>query len=1083
MSILKGALRSPITVMVAIIGIVVFSLLAATQIPIDIFPALDLPTIYVAQPYGGMTPSQMEGFIATRYQDQFLYVSGIKNIDVKNVQGLSLIKLSFYEGTNMAQAAGEVASQVNRVMSYLPPGTVPPTVVRFDASSLPVGELVFRSSTRSLNEIQDLASTKIRSMFSSIPGVSSPPPFGGNARTIVVNVDPELMHSYNLTPNQVVKAIADNNHISPAGNVSIGDKTYLTPVNSVIRKVDEFANIPIIKGSGPTVFIHDVATVQDGADVTVGYALVNGKRAIYIPVTKRAEASTWDVVKNVKAALPQMQNLLPDDVRISYEFDQSVYVINAVKSLISEGAIGAILTGLMVLIFLGDRRSALIVVVNIPVSLLCAVLCLKLAGQTVNIMTLSGLALAIGILVDQSTVTIENIHQHLEMGKSKPKAILDACREIMKPAFLILLCVLAVFAPSFLMTGVPKSMFLPLSLSIGFAMIASFILSQSFVPVLSNWFLKDEKFKHHHQATLALTHHQAGELNDDLNYERAHKQEISKFEKFKLWFIDKLSSFMKKRKRIVTAYVIGVFAIIITCGVIIGKDILPKVNSGQFQLRISEPDGTRLERTEAKLKQVLHIINETADGNVDISSAYVGMQPSSYGTSSIFVFTSGPQEAVLQVNLKEDYHPNMDKFKEELRKKIHEQMPELKMSFEPIELTDKIMSQGSPTPIETVVAGKDLQQAKVYAAKLEQKLKAIPYLRDVQVAQPLNYPAIDIKIDRERAAQFGLDPTDISKSLVAATSSSRFTEKNLWLDERNGYAYQVQVEVPTYLMKSISDIQTIPMIPGHSRPILADVADVKLDTVPGELDRSGPRRLVTITANIYKKDLGTAASDVQKAIASMGTPPKGLVVDTRGLVKLLTETLNSLQSGLLLAIVVIFLLLAANYQSFKLSFIVLTTIPAVIAGSLILLLITGSTLNLQSYMGIIMSTGVSVANAILIVTNAERLRLESGNAKEAALLSAGVRLRPILMTSLAMIAGMIPMASGMGEAGDQTAPLGRAVIGGLAASTLAALFVLPLVFGMVQGKSSLESVSLDPEDTSSKYFEETLEEEPIEALS
>jgi len=1075
MSILRIALRNPVTILVAIIGIIVFSVLAVLQIPIDIFPTLNLPTIYVAQPYGGMTPAQMEGFIATRYQDQFLYVSGIKNIDVKDVQGLALIKLSFYEGTNMAQAAGEVASQVNRVLSYLPPGTVPPTVVRFDASSLPVGELVFQSKTETLNQMQDLASTKVRAMFSTIPGVSSPPPFGGNARTIVINADPNLMRSYNITPDEVVKAIASGNVVSPAGNVGIGDKLYMTPLNSVIKKVEEFGDIPIKKGSGPTIFIHDIGTVQDGADITVGYALVNGKRAVYIPVTKMADASTWTVVKNVKAALPQMQNLLPDDVKISYEFDQSVYVINAVKNLVTEGALGAILTGLMVLLFLGDTRSALVVIVTIPLAIMASVLCLKLCGQTINIMTLSGLALAIGILVDESTVTIENIHQHLEMGKPLPRAILDACNEILLPKVLILFCVLAVFAPSFLMTGVPKSMFLPLSLSIGFAMIFSFLISQTLVPVITNWFIKGEKFKGHAKGLIS-EHREEGEILENLEFEVHHVKQISAFEKFKLWFMKRISRLMNYKKKIVLIYVVGVFAIVIIGAMLIGKDILPKGNTNQFQLRVRAPDGTRIERTEAKVHQVLDIIDSASKGQVAISSAYVGMQPSSYGTSNIFVFTSGPHEAVLQVSLGEDFHPNMDDFKEELRKRIHEQIPDLNISFEPIELTDKVMSQGSPTPIEVVVAGKSLRQAKEFAYKLEDQLKKIPYLRDVQIAQPLNYPAIDINIDRERAGQFGLSAQDISKSLVAATSSSRFTEKNLWLDESNGYAYQVQVEVPQYLMNSVSDMKLIPLIPGQEHPILSDVADIKIDTIPGEYDRSGPRRLATITANIYKKDLGSAAADVQRAIDGMGTPPKGLIVEIKGLVKLLTETLNSLQSGLLLAITVIFLLLAANYQSFKLSFVVLTTIPAVIAGSLIMLLITGSTLNLQSYMGIIMSTGVSVANAILIVTNAERLRKENGEAQNAVLESVSIRLRPILMTSMAMIAGMIPMASGLGESGDQTAPLGRAVIGGLFASTLSALFILPLVFALIQHKSSRASVSLDPDDLESRFYTE--EKEP-----
>ncbi len=1074
MSLLKSALRNPITIIVAIISIFSFSLASIFNIPVDIFPKLDLPTIYIAQQYGGMSPAQMEGFISTRYQDQFLYVSGIKNIEVKNIQGLSLIKLSFYEGTDMAQAAGEVASQVNRVMSYLPAGTVPPTVVRFDASSLPVGEIVFKSNTRSLNEIQDLASTKIRAMFSSIPGVSSPPPFGGNARTIVIKVDPERMRSYQLSPDEIVKAITLGNTIAPAGNIRMGDFMYLSPVNSVIEKVKDFLSIPIRKGSGTTVFIRDIASVEDGADVTTGYALVNGKRAVYIPVTKRAEASTWDVVNNVKKALPQMQSLLPDDVKISYEFDQSVYVINAVKSLISEGILGAILTGLMVLLFLGDKRSALIVVLTIPIAILTSVLCLYLSGQTINIMTLSGLALAIGILVDQATVTIENIHQHLEMGKLKSRAILDATREIALPAFLILLCVLAVFAPSFMMKGIPKSMFLPLSLSIGYAMIASFILSQTFVPVIANWMLKENLFHHHHShhATLALNSFEVADVQKDVLFEEKHPKKLNRFEKIKLKFMETLGRLMKKRRQVLLFYFIGIFSIIIICAFIIGKDILPQANSSEFQLRIRAADGTRIERTELKLLKVLQIIDKDAGPNhVSISSAFVGMMPSSYGTSNIFIFNSGPHEAVMQVKLSEDFHPDIEDFKEKLRIDIAHEIPELKISFEPIELTCKIMSQGSPTPVEIMVAGKNLDDAKKVADQIKNKLSKIDYLRDVQISEPLRYPTITINIDRERAAQLGLNVSEISKSLTAATSSSRFTDKNLWMDPKNGYAYQVQVEVPEYLMNDLEAIKNIPLKPDHSRPIVADIADVKIDTTVGEYDRMGPRRLVTLTANIKGVDLGTVSTKINAILSSMGTPPKGIIIEQHGLVKLLAETLSSLQMGLIVAILVIFLLLAANYQSFGLSLVVLVSIPAVIAGSLVLLIITKSTLNLQSYMGIIMSTGVSVANAILIVTNAERLRLENDNAEQAAIIGAGVRLRPILMTSLAMIAGMIPMAAGIGEAGDQTAPLGRAVIGGLIASTFAALFILPLAFSSIRKNASIASVSLDPEDEKSKYFD------------
>ncbi|HEY4149668.1 MAG TPA: efflux RND transporter permease subunit, partial [Chitinophagaceae bacterium] len=447
-----------------------------------------------------------------------------------------------------------------------------------------------------------------------------------------------------------------------------------------------------------------------------------------------------------------------------------------------------------------------------------------------------------------------------------------------------------------------------------------------------------------------------------------------------------------------------------------------------------------------------------------ISSAYVGLIPSSYGTSNLYIFNSGTHEAVLQVNLDENYKVKIDELKDELRRNIAKDIPELAVSFEPIDLTEKIMSQGAATPIEVRVAGKDMKDIEGYAYRLVKKLKDIAYLRDVQIAQPLKYPVIKIDLDRLKVAQMGLDVNQVARSVTDATTSSRFTEKNQWLDEKVAYTYQVQVQIPEYIMTAVSDLKEIPLVRGQSRPVLEDVAQFSIDTVPGEYDRVGPRRFLTVRANINQKDLGTATTDVQQAIKSLGEPPRGLVAELKGTSSLLVETLDSLQTGLLIAIVVIFLLLAANYQSFKLSFVVLTTVPAVIMGSLVMLLLTGSTLNLQSYMGMIMSTGVSVANAILIVTNAEKLRPEYRDATKAAVVSASIRLRPILMTSLAMIAGMIPMASGLGEAGDQTAPLGRAVIGGLIFSTLAALLILPQVYAIVQRKSSYESPSLMPED-------------------
>jgi multidrug efflux pump subunit AcrB len=1068
-----SALKKPITVIVITMNLLIFAVLSAINIPIDIFPQLNLPTIYVIESYGGMSAQQMEGFFSTRLQDQFLYVNGVKTITSKNIQGLTMLKLSFYENTNMAEASAEVALQVNRAMKFFPPGALPPQVIRFDASSLPVGELVFSSKSRSLKEIYDLAATRIRPMFASVPGLSAPPPFGANSRSIVVNVDPNKLRSFSLTPDEVVEALAKFNVMSPSGNLRLGNDMYVTTINSLIKNAADFGNVPIITKNGVPILVKDVARVTDASDVTVDYALINGKRSVYIPVVKTADASTWSVVQSLKNKLPEMQSLLPDDIKVSYEFDQSIFVVNAVKSLMTEGGLGALLTGLMVLLFLRDWRSSLVVVITIPVSILIGVLLLSLLGQTINIMTLSGLALAIGILVDQATVTIENIHQHLEMGKNKRLAIYDACEEIAFPLLLILLCILAVFAPSFLMNGIPKAMFLPLSLSIGLTMIVSYILAQTLVPILSNWMIKTEKYQHyehgriHAHAGESLDKYEEEQINKHLKKEQNEPEKNDFFENVKMHFMTIITRLMPGKKIIVPVYLVVVIGLAAICFVVIGKDMMPRLNNGQFQMRIKEPDGTRLERTEDAVKQVLQIVDKTVNHHVKITSAYVGIVPSSYGTSNLYVFNTGTHEAVLQVNLDENYKVNMDELKDALRKNIAHDLPGLNITFEPIDMTEKIMSQGASTPIEVRVAGRDMQQIEVYADKVVNKLKQINYLRDVQITQPLKMPTIAVTLDRLKVAQLGLNVSDIARSVTASTSSSRFTEKNQWLDEEKAYTYQVQVQIPEYVMNTMDELKEIPLLKGQSSPTLADVADFKVNYVPGEYDRTGPRRFLTVSANIYKEDLGTATADVKKAVNSIGAPPKGLIAELKGMSSLLTDTLSSLQNGLMFAILVIFLLLAANYQSFKLSLTVLSTIPAVILGSLTALLLTGSTLNLQSYMGMIMSTGVSVANAILIVTNGEKLRLEFRDSTRAAITSASIRLRPILMTSFAMMAGMVPMASGMGEAGEQTAPLGRAVIGGLFASTLVALFILPMVFAWVQNKTTYTEPSLMPEETKS----------------
>src|ERR1700722_14320379 len=1054
------ALRRPITILVIFLGLMLFSVVALRTIPIDIFPKLNAPTIYVIELYGGMSAQQMEGFFATRMADQFLYINGIKTIESKNIQGLTMLKLSFYEGTDMGEASAQVALQVSRSQAFFPPGALPPQVIRFDASSLPVGELVFSSKTVNLKDIFDVAITRIRPLFASVPGLTAPPPFGSNARSVLINVNPEKLRMFNLSPDEVTQAIVRNNTMTPSGNLRVDSVMYITSVNSLESKVQHFGDIPIKSNGATTIYVRDVATVADGADITVDYALVNGKRSVYIPIVKTADASTWDVVQNLRKKIPEMQSLLPDGVKVSYEFDQSVFVMNSAKSLMEEGITGALLTGLVVLLFLKDWRSSLVVIITIPVSVLAAILGLKMAGQTINIMTLSGLALAIGILVDEATVTIENIHQHLEMGKTKRQAVLDACLEISFAKLLILLCILAVFAPSFVMTGVPRAMFLPLSMAIGFAMIVSFLSSQTLVPVISVWLLKAERFQGHQKgeqshAVMALDKKEEAEGEQHRAEEAAHPQGNSFFDRLKLRLLSRLNKWMPWRKLIVPIYLVLAFGGAIFCYMIIGKDLLPKTNTGQLQLRVREPDGTRLEVTEKTTQGVLAIIDSAVHGHIAISSAYVGLVPSNFGSSNLYIFNSGTHESVIQVNLDEDYKVRIEDLKETIRKDVLEKYPELRISFEPIELTDKIMAQGANTPIEVRVAGKDMGDIKSYSARLLARLRQIPFLRDVQIAQPLNYPTVNITVDRNKLALIGLNIDDVTRSITDVTSSSRFTDKNLWLDNNNAYTYQSQVEVPEYMMNSLEQLKSTSLVKGQPRPVLTDVATVQVDTLPGEYDRSGPRRFVTVSANMYNKDLAAATAAIQRSIKEMGEPPAGLVAEIKGESSLLVETLDSLQTGLIAAIIVIMLLLAANFQSFGLSLAVLSSIPAVLLGAMLILLATGSTINLQSYMGLIMSTGTSVANAVLIVTNAEHLRHEYKDPFKAAAVAASLRFRPIMMTTISMIVGMIPMATGIGEAGDESAPLGRAVIGGLACSTVASLFIVPLVYGWIMQKSSL----------------------------
>jgi multidrug efflux pump subunit AcrB len=1092
------ALRNPVTVMVGVLAVLIGSGLAASRMRVDIFPPLNQPVIVIAQPYGGMTPGQMEGLLTNYYEFHLLYVNGVEHVESRNIQGMTQIKVYFHPGTDMAQALAETVAAVNRSRFMMPPGTVPPFVMRQDVGSAAVGYLVLSSETKSIKDIQDLATLRVRPQFASIPGLSSPPAFGGNQRAIVVSVNPDELRKQNLTLEQITEAVAAGNPTTPGGVLKVGDRQFMVDSNVMVGPNPklELGSVPVKLGPNP-VLLRDLATIDDAADLTSGYVLVNGKRSVYMLVTKRAEASTVAVVNNLKAALPKMRESVPEDVNLEFAFDQSPIVTDAMWGVGTEGLIGALLTGLMVLVFLRDWRSVIVVVLNIPIALCAAVFALWVSGETINLMTLGGLALAVGILVDEATVEVENIHTQMERHEGVARAVRRGNQETAVPRLLAMLCILAVFIPSFFMDGAARELFVPLSLAVGFAMVASYLLSSTFVPVLCVWLLKPVA---KHAARRGL------------------------FDRVTDLYEAVVARVVYLRYLVVPLYLAAAGAAVYLLYANLGTAVFPPTDKGQFLLRLKAPSGTRIERTEELAAEATRLIKETVGaGNVSATVGYIGTIPTNYPVQAGFQWTSGPEECLLRVSLREGAGLRLDEQKERLRAALDAGLREwlaargreegltadqvaarqagLRMAFEPGDLVSEVMSFGSPAPVEIQVSGSSLPTNVAFARGLRDRLAALPELRDVQLTPAQDYPVIDLGIDRVKAATMGLTARQVGFNLVSATASSRYMSPIYWRDPGSGQAYIVQVQVPPPQLGSVGEIGIIPIrgaahhasgmaVNGHGSGYgagradttgaaaggtvyLRDVAFVRETVGPEEVFRYNMRRAVSVTASAGTDDLGKVRAAVSKAIADAGAPPRGVNVDVRGQLKTLEAVQGNLTRGLLTAVGAILLLLVAYFQSVRLALVALAAIPATLIGVGAVLWATGTTLNLQSFMGAIMALGVSVANAILLVTFAERARLEHGGAVRAAVEGGRSRLRPILMTSCAMIAGMVPMAVGFGAGGDQTAPLGRAVVGGLAASTVATLFVLPAVFAVARRRARVGGASLDPDDPQSGYYDES----------
>jgi multidrug efflux pump subunit AcrB len=1077
------AMDHPITLMMLVVGLISLGILSYTKMRVDIFPSLNTPKIYVFFDYIGMSPDQIEGFIVNELELYFQYVDGIEDIKSRNIQQVGLVELGFFPDTDMGQAMAQVVAMSDRAMAWMPPGSLPPMIMRMDAGSVPIGYLVFTSEgdKTSIGMMGDLAQNIIRPLVQkNVPGTVAISPFGPNMRSIIINVDPRKLLQYNLNPQHVVDALAKGNVVIPAGNIYYKDSMPIVENNATVVDVQRMGDIPVRLGQN--VYIRDIATIQDDTDITYGYALVNGQKAIHLPIIKKDTGSTLTVVADVHKSMEQFRNAVPSDVKISFEFDESPTVVHAVESVATEGAIGAGLTGLMILIFLRDLRSVLVVVCNIPLALTGSLFGLWITGNTINIMSLGGMALAIGILVDEATVTIENTHVQMDATPRIATAVLHASNATAVPRLLALLCILSVFIPAFIMEDPLRSLFMPLTLAVGFAMISSYLLSSTFVPIMSVYLLKHKKKAE----------------------ENANKPGL--FERMNRVYHHTVDWFIGFRWVVIPVYFAACCAILASLGLQVGTELFPQIDSGEFVLRFRPPPGSSYELTrEMGLRCLQEIEREAGKKNIEITMGFVGQVAPNFGIDNMVLFMRGPDDGWLRVKLNEDSGIKLDEFRERLRKVLpqrvvpwlarrlevgggsgglprdeaDEQARQSTFGFEPGDIVTQVMSFGSSQPIAVRVIGTDYDTVREHAEKIAGKLKGLHYLRDVGFEQTLDYPTIEVNIDRELAGLIGVTVDHVKHSLVMATSSTRFTNLNYWINAKTGFDYLVQIQVPQMQLAQPEDIEELPLesinpvVPLMVRDVLKD-GRVHLSKRPGEFDRDMSQRYLTVVANVEGEDLGRAAEQVRQAVKDAGEPPRGVRVEEQGSLPSMTKMFRALGIGLGVAVFVILVLLTAYFQSPRLAVISVGAVPGVLAGIATMLLLSNTTLNIESFMGSIMCLGVSVSNSVMMVTFMDEHWKAGKSSAEAALIGASERLRPILMTACAMTVGMVPMALALERGSQMEAPLGRAVIGGLVMSTFATLMVLPSFFALVIGDKQPISPSLYPGNPASPQYDPAL---------
>ncbi|ACF00477.1 acriflavin resistance protein [Rhodopseudomonas palustris TIE-1] len=1057
-ALVRIALSRPYTFVVLALLLLIVGPLAALRTPTDIFPEIRIPVIGVVWQYTGLPPDQMAGRITTPFQRALTTtVNDIEHIVANSYGGFGIVKIFFQPNVDIRTANAQVTAISQTLLKQMPPGATPPLILNYSASTVPILQLALSGEGMTEQSLADLAINQLRTPLVTVPGAAIPWPFGGKQRQIQIDLDPSALQARGLSGQDVANALAAQNLITPVGTQKIGEFEYIIQLNNSPLKIEELGNLPIKAVGGAMVYIRDVASVRDGNPPQTNIVHVDGNRSVLMMVLKAGAVSTLDIIAGIKQKIIDVKGAMPESLKIALIGDQSVFVRGAITGVAVEGVIAALLTSVMILLFLGSWRSTIIIAVSIPLSVLGAIICLSAIGETLNIMTLGGLALAVGILVDDATVTIENINWHLEQGKEVEPAILDGANQIVTPAFVSLLCICIVFVPMFFLQGVARYLFVPMAEAVMFAMAWSFLLSRTLVPTMAKYLLKP----HVHHDSLSG---RKPSRNPLVRFQQAFE---GVFARFRHGYGDLLTLAMGHRRAFVAGF-LGVVAMSFALVPYLGRNFFPSVDAGQILMHVRTQVGTRIEETANQLAEVQKAIRKIIPPDqIETLTDNIGMPISGINLTYNNTGVIGTQDADIQIKLKGEHRPT-EQYVKILRAQLPRQFPGMTFAFLPADIVSQILNFGAPAPIDLQIRGANLPANFDYAGKLLAKIKRIPGVADARIQQSPNNPTFNIDVDRTRAQYVGLTERDVTNSLVVNLAGSSQVAPTYYLNPENGVSYSIVMQTPQYHVDSLSKLETIPVSASGAAaagaPILGGLAEIKRSAGNAVVSQYDIQSIVQIFATTQGRDLGAVAADIRKVIdETKAEVPKGSSVVLLGQVETMNSAFAGLLFGLLGAIVLIYLLIVVNFQSWADPFVIITALPAALAGIVWMLFATGTTLSVPALTGAIMCMGVATANSVLVISFARERYAVLGDPVQAALESGFVRFRPVLMTALAMIIGMAPMALGLGEGGEQNAPLGRAVIGGLLFATFATLMFVPVVFSMVHKKQPASDAAPAPE--------------------